>query len=305
MSREPSLCRDPPDPHTEPPEVLVERLFARISEVSTLPALALKIIEVAKDPNASAADLYEVVRRDVALAVRIMRTVNSSYYSLKTKVADLQLAITLLGFEHVRNLALTAYVARLFKGQSGHGRYRREGLWNHLIGTGAVAMLVAETCGKVPPREAYLAGLFHDVGFVLLDQYLHKPFCQLVDAVTEDAPVCRVEHEILGFDHTQLGAFAAQKWDLPEQLVVSIRHHHAPASYHGPCQAMLYVVTLANAFSSLRGYTSLGVRSLQMPPSVIFSGLGLGTGQVESIWQQSRHLLLEADIQALARVGKP
>ena len=99
--------------------------------------------------------------------MRIMRTVNSSYYSLQNKVADLKLAITLLGFKEIRNLAMTAYVSQLFRADAGHGAYSREHLWNHFIGVGSVARLIAETTRTVPPREAYLAGLLHDLGIIL------------------------------------------------------------------------------------------------------------------------------------------
>ena len=128
-----------------PPEELVKRLFARISEVSTLPAVAMRIIQVANDSTTGAADLLEAVGvRHSHGRARIMRTVNSSYYSMQNKVADLKLAITLLGFKEIRNLAMTAYVAQLFKKGTGHGTYTREGLWNHMIGVGIVARLIAE-----------------------------------------------------------------------------------------------------------------------------------------------------------------
>jgi len=90
----------------------------------------------------------------------------------------LKLAITLLGFKEIRNLAMTAYVAQLFTKDAGYGSHSREGLWNHLIGAGAVARLIAQTSGGVLPQEAYLAGLLHDLGLILIDQYLHKPFCE-------------------------------------------------------------------------------------------------------------------------------
>ncbi len=195
----------------ELPEVLVERLFKRISEVSSLPAVAVRIIEVANDSTTGAEDLHDAVQFDAALAMRIMRTVNSSYYAMQNKVADLKLAITLLGFKEIRNLALTAYIAQLFTKGTGYGKYSREGLWNHLVGVGTVARLIAQTSGKVPPREAYLAGLLHDLGLILIDQYLHQPFCKVIDTLTEERPTCEIEREILGFDHAELGQFVASQ----------------------------------------------------------------------------------------------
>jgi len=287
--------------HSGSSEVLVERLFARIGEVSSLPAVAAKVIEVVNEPGAAAVDLLEVIEHDAALAARIVRTVNSSYYGLKNKVADLQLAITLLGFEHIRNLALTTYIAHLFENNVGHGSYRREGLWNHLIGVGTVAKLIANLCGGVPPREAYLAGLLHDLGLILVDQYLNKPFCQVIDALDEETSLCPVEREILGFTHAQLGAYVAEKWDMPENLIAAIRYHHEPERYQGPHQRIVCAVALGNLFCSLRGLTSLGVRNVQQPLASVFTSLGLGKRHVAAIWENLDETLRDADIMALAQ----
>ena len=285
------------------PEALIERLFRRIGEVSTLPAVAIQIMEVANDSSTGAEDLHEAVQFDAALAMRIMRTVNSSYYSLQNKVGDLKLAITLLGFKEIRNLAMTAYIAQLFKKDSGHGSYTREGLWNHLIGVGTVARLIAETSRCVAPREAYLAGLLHDLGIILLDQYLHKPFAQIIDTLDEETPVCALEREILGFDHAELGQFVGSQWSLPEHLTTPIRYHHDPLQYVGEHQQMVYTVALANFFCDSKGLSARGVANKQVPPAEVFYGVGLDKPQVTAIWEKLDQALKAADIMAMVRAG--
>ncbi|MBN2474508.1 MAG: HDOD domain-containing protein [Pirellulales bacterium] len=287
----------------QPAAALIERLFRRISEVSSLPAVAMRIIEVANNPTTGADDLLDAVRFDAALATRIMRTVNSSYYALQNKVADLKLAITLLGFKEIRNLAMTAYVAQLFRKGSGYGSYSREGLWNHLIGVGGASQLIAQVSGKSPPAEAYLAGLVHDLGKILIDQYLHKPFCQIIDRLDGQTSICDLERETLGFDHTELGEFVAVQWHLPEHLTSCIRYHHAPLDYEGPDQEMVCTVALANFFCNAKGLTSLGVANKQVPPGRVFGVLGLDKPRIGSIWEQLDETLKVADIMAMARVG--
>jgi len=284
-----------------PPEELVKRLFARISEVSTLPAVAMRIIQVANDSSTGAADLLDAVQYDAALAARIVRTVNSSYYSMQNKVADLKLAITLLGFKEIRNLAMTAYVAQLFKKGQGHGSYTREGLWNHMIGVAVVSRQIAEVSRKAAPREAYLAGLLHDIGYILIDQYLNKPFGEVVDSVTEENNHLEVEKEILGFDHGALGAYVGEQWRLPDHLVATIRHHHNPLSYSGDHWAMVQTVALADFFCNAKGVSPLGVRHTTTPPAEIFSALGLQKPQVARLWEELDHTLESADIMALIR----
>ncbi len=285
----------------ELPEVLVERLFKRISDVSSLPAVDIQIIEVANDSSSGAEDLLDAVQFDAALAMRIIRTVNSSYYSLQNKVADLKLAITLLGFKEIRNLAMTAYISQLFKKDTGHGTYSREGLWNHLIAVGTVARLIAESSRRVAPREAYLGGLLHDLGLILIDQYLHKPFSEIVDKLTEDTPVCHLEQEVLGFDHAELGQFVATKWLLPEHLTTTIRYHHSPLEYEGPHREMVCAVALANFFCNVKGLTALGVPYKEVPPAEVFSALDLDKQRVTAIWEQLDDVLQSANIMALVR----
>jgi len=216
-------------------------------------------------------------------------------------VADLKLAITLLGFKEIRNLAMTAYVAQLFRKDSGHGTYSRDALWDHLIGVGAAAQLIAQVCGKVPPQEAYLAGLLHDLGTILIDQYLHKPFCQIIDRMDQDTLLCEIEREVLGFDHAELGEFVAKQWHVPNHLTTSIRYHHTPLEYTGPHRKMVCAVSLANFFCSAKGLTSLGVVCKQVPPSQIFAELGLDKQRIGSIWEQLDETLAAADITALSK----
>ncbi len=282
-----------------PSAVLVEQLFTRISEISSLPSVAMRIVELAHDPKTSSEDLLEAVRGDPALAMRLMRAVNSAYYSLPEKVANLKQAITLLGFREVCNLALTAYVAQLFQETEGYGTYSRHGLWAHMVASGMVARLLAQTCGRVPPQEAYLAGLLHDLGLVLIDQYLHQPFRRVIDSLGAEDSIIEIESRILGFSHASLGEFVAAKWDLPPQLTTAIGYHHAPEQYDGSYRDMVHVTALANFFCHRKGITSLGVQHETAPPVELFTDLGFDKSQFTAVVQQLDHVLESADILAV------
>ena len=277
-------------------------MFKRISEVSSLPDVAMRIIQLADDPSTGADELLGAVRSDPALAMRLMRTGNSSYYSLQEKIGDLKQAITLLGFNEVRNLALTAYVAQEFRSGEGHGPYVRLGLWNHMVGTAMVARMMARSCGAVSPQDAYLAGLLHDFGLILIDQYFHKPFCRVIDAMSEDAPVCAIEMQTLGFDHAELGQYVATKWNLPEHLTAAIGAHHMPEAYWGPHREMVIIVALANFFCNLKDLTSLGVRNTETPPTRLFGLIGLRKDHVALILQQLDEVLESARDMAMVQI---
>jgi len=296
-------ARGPGNPNQLPSEMLVERLFRRISEVSSLPQVAIHIIDVANDKSSGAEDLLQAVQYDAALAMRIMRTVNSSYYSLQNKVGDLKVAITLLGFKEIRNLAMTAYVAQLFKKGAGYGTYTREGLWNHLVAVGTASRMIAQTTRRVPQREAYLAGLLHDLGLILIDQYLHQPFRQVIDGLNEETPLCDVEREVLGFDHAQLGEFVSMNWNLPDHLIACIRYHHEPMIYDGPHREMVATVALANFFCHAKGVSSLGVADAEVPPAEVFTTAGLDKDLVASIWEELDVKPAMSNVMDLAETG--
>lgn len=279
---------------------LYDQLFERIAEVSTLPTAAMRIIEIAGDPNSSGDDLLHAVQSDPALATRVMRTVNSAYYALRGTIADLKNAIMLLGFKEVRNLALTAYVAKLFQQTAGYGPYRRERLWNHLVGVASAARLIARSTGKDAPEEAYLAGLLHDLGLILIDQYLHRRFCQVIDLLSDERPTSAAEWKVLGFDHTELGERIARGWHFPEQITAAIRYHHDPPSYSGAHRATLHAVVLANYLASRKGLTSLGVCNVVLPPESVFHHLGMTKDELSALWGQLEEELERA--QLLARM---
>ena len=116
---------------------------SRIVEISTLPQIALQVVEVAKDPNAGARELKQVVERDPALSGRVLRSINSAAYGSQARITSLQHAISYLGFSEIRNLALTASVAKIFKTEETIGPYQRTMLWRHMVSVGICARLLA------------------------------------------------------------------------------------------------------------------------------------------------------------------
>jgi len=299
----------PANPHTpttgrnQLPEGLLEQLFDRIGEISSLPHLAVQIVGLVNDSKTEADDLVELVRCDPSLVMRLMRTVNSSYYALRDKVGDLKQAVTLLGFEEIRNLALTAHVAPLFSEAAGHGQYTRQGLWNHMIATGMVAQLIAKVCGNLSRQEAYLAGLLHDVGLILIDQYLHQRFCQILDELTEETPLCEVEARILGFDHAALGGHMVGKWSLPESLGAATAHHHAPDLYDGPFRQLVGTVSLADYLTQRRGLMPLGAGREPALPAQLVDQIGLTREGVVSVVERLDDVLAEANVMADAQLS--
>ncbi len=262
---------------------VIDRVFQKIGDVSSLPTRAGEIIALAQDASADADALIAVIRSDPAIAMRIMRTVNSSYLGVRESVADLKQAVMLLGFQEIRNIAMSSYVAPLFRTTSGYRNYSREGLWNHMVSTGMVAQEIARISRRVNPPEAYLAGLLHDIGLVMIDQYLHKPFCRIIDELTPEKPAHEVERNTIGFDHGELGEYVAVKWKLPPHLTDAIGHHHHPADYFGPHRDVVLTTALSDWLCDYRQRPALGTSTSSPPPVELFIELGMERTEVTAV----------------------
>jgi len=219
------LLRDPISESLSPErKAVLEKLFSGIGTLTTLPTAAHRILQLTEDESADPNKLREAIQSDPVLVARILRRLNSAYFSLSHRVSDIRTAVSLLGIQEIRNLALTVYVSRMFERKGDHGTYRRKDLWNHSVAVAAAARLVARVCGHGVSEDVYIAGLLHDLGLILLDQGMRKHFCRVVDELTPATPAYLVEQRNLTFDHATLGGFVAQKWNFPQQISDAIAY---------------------------------------------------------------------------------
>ena len=246
----------------------------RIHSISSLPHVALQVMEVAQDPQSGARELKEVMETDPALCVRVLKCVNSSAYALRNPISNLQHAIAYLGNKQIRNLAMSAAVSELFRKGTVVGSYRRAGLWKHLVAVGMCARMIAMRRRMSNFEDMFLAGLLHDIGIVLEDQYVHRLFCDIMQSLPSDAPLTRAEREVLGFDHTALAQRMACDWKFPAPVVAAARHHHGCGRYHREHADVVRCVEAANIICSLKGITSVGVNLVAFSPET-FAALSL------------------------------
>jgi len=143
-----------------------------------------------------------------------------------------------------------------------------------------------------------MAGLLHDVGMLLIDQYMHKPFCQVIDLVLGGTETTEAERQILTFDHTDLGAYVARKSNFPERMAVAIRYHHRPSDYRGRERELLDIVAMANYLASHRGLSSLGISNIAAPDARVCSSLGLHKRHLTAILLELDETLKSAQVLA-------
>ncbi|MEN6498396.1 MAG: HDOD domain-containing protein [Thermoguttaceae bacterium] len=263
-----------PPVSTQGPSAILEKLVAHIDDVSSLPQVAMRVMEIANDPKSTAAELKSVMENDVSLSARVLRCINSAAYALRVRVTNIQQAIAYLGMKQIRNIAMTASVSDLFRGTETIGPYRRGGLWRHLVAVGLCARLIAMRRKLDSFEDAFLAGLLHDIGLVLADQYAHLPFSQVIGKLEPTRTLCDVERSVMGFDHTMLGEKIGERWGFPEAVQAAIRHHHASVNYRGDHIAIVRCVEVANIICTLKEISSVGLKVVRNSPPAL-AGLSL------------------------------
>ncbi|MBI5091240.1 MAG: HDOD domain-containing protein [Candidatus Hydrogenedentes bacterium] len=233
----------------------VQEQLEAIDEVSTLPPIMARIMSVVADETSNAMDLAAEIQLDQALTIRVLRTVNSSYYGFQHRILTVPEAVVLLGFSEIEKLALAITVVNLF-GSDRATVKSMQSLWRHSVAC-SVAAGVFEHHLRARDADlhgAHVAGLLHDVGKAVIAQYFPKviPSIELLMA-EEEMPICDAEREVLGgLTHCEIGAQLAERWNLPLALVESIALHHTPeAAVVHP--AMVCVTHLADEVCSSMG----------------------------------------------------
>ncbi|MDA1277632.1 MAG: HDOD domain-containing protein [Verrucomicrobia bacterium] len=198
-------------------------------DLPTLSSVVHRLHEMIRNPNVSAADIGQLIAQDVALASTTLKLVNSAFYGLSQKVNSVTHAIVILGFNKVKNIALAASILKAFENCKSTD-FDYLGFWEHSIGTATAAEVLARSLRSPYTDEAFISGLLHDQGKLILVQYFPEEFQKVSTLIhTNRITMHKAEQEVMGFDHSLVGTWLAEKWKFPEHLSLAIRMHHKPA----------------------------------------------------------------------------
>jgi putative nucleotidyltransferase with HDIG domain len=203
-----------------------------VDEVRDLPLtvsdVLAQVITECDNADASVSSLARIMAADQALAAMVLKLANSAYYGYARRIESLPDAVVLLGFASVKNLAITASITRLLATDRDDLSQIRQGIFEHSLATATCARLLGRT-RRVSGEKAFVAGLLHDLGLIILVCYAKDRFRELLaEAERRSVAFEAIEHEILGFSHAELGARVAAEWQFPPALCDALRHHHDP-----------------------------------------------------------------------------
>lgn len=200
-----------------------------MDRLQPIPQVALKVLRLIDQGGHGLDQIAEEVRKDQVITARSLSLANSAMFAKRKPIESLDHALVFLGQDQLVKLILMAAVHSYFE-QSGMGySLCKGGLYHHAVGCAQVSEILARTTGKVDSRIAYTAGLLHDIGKVVLDQYVAQAFPLFYrQAIEKDENFITIEKRLLGMDHTEVGRLLGLQWQLPESLIKVIRYHHQP-----------------------------------------------------------------------------
>ena len=207
-----------------------DELFARLRTVDNLPTISQVLAELMSrlgTLNHNASDLADIIVRDPSLAARFLRLANSAYYGLPCQVRDVTHALVLLGEQEVYKMVATVSVFSSLASGGSQMTHRREQFWMHSVSCAVLANLLDKVLNLNNEGAAYTAGLLHDIGKVVLDQVFPREYAACLQlAESRGCSAWEVEEELLGADHCEVGAWLAERWNLPPEICETIRSHH-------------------------------------------------------------------------------
>ncbi|HEX7555355.1 MAG TPA: HDOD domain-containing protein [Leptolinea sp.] len=226
----------------------VKKIVQSVDQLYPMPTNVTRVIKALEDANIGAFTISELIGLDQALASNTLKMANSVTFGYASECSNLHDAVVRLGFKKIKSIMLgAASFSNLNKPLNGYNLKIGE-LWNHSVATGMAAQWLARKFGKSDPEEAYVAGLLHDIGKVLLNQYLElDQSIILITMQTLKIGLWEAEARVFGVDHAGLGALIAKKWNFPPKLIDAIRYHHAPALSDDYIE-LASIINIANSF---------------------------------------------------------
>jgi len=212
---------------TPPAPITGEQLEKAMNSVQPIPQIALKIIRMIRQQSYDMEDLAEETRSDQVISAKVIRLCNSARFGMKTDAIDR--ALVMVGEKRLLQFILAAALEGFFPENEQGYSLCKGGLYKHAMGTATASEIIANFTGRASADIAYTAGLLHDIGKVVLDQYVSSVAPLFYRRVQSEATNLRaVEHEVFGISHDVAGGLLAERWSLPGTLADVIRHHHQP-----------------------------------------------------------------------------
>jgi putative nucleotidyltransferase with HDIG domain len=219
----------------------LDEILALLHHLPPFPKVAVRVMNLLKDPDVSVHQLAEVIRFDQAITSNVLKICNAAYFSLPRKVNSLDEGLVVIGHDVLKQIIIASSSARFYQGAAGAGYGLEEGeMWRHSVAAAIMAKLLCRHIPDVDQGSAFTAGLLHDIGKRFLSAFVADEFAIIAEKVgMEQCSFAEAERRQLGIDHAALGGMILSKWEFDPPLIEAVReHHNAQALEMAPLTAL-------------------------------------------------------------------
>lgn len=216
------------------------------SSIPTSSGIVAKVINTILNHSATAKDLADVIEHDPPLTARILKVANSTYYGASSGISSLQRAVVVLGFDTIKELATTVAFFNSLSQKTAND-IDLKGLWYHSTGTANACHSVASHMRIERPDVAYIAGLLHDIGKIIMALSFPDHYRNALNlAAIQQTPIIQAEQKLFNIDHTMIGKVLSDMWRLPNTIGTAILYHHSPSDISKGSQTLARVTELGD-----------------------------------------------------------
>ena len=253
-------------------------------------------MELTEDPDATFDEIRRLIDCDPALASRILKVVNSSFYGLRGQIQSIDRAILLLGLNAVKNIAIAASVHKLFTPNHSRTHFPLRDLWTHSIAVAAGARLLAENTGLATGDEVFLAGLVHDIGIIIELQTCGPQFNQVIELLLEADTLTfrQAEERVLGATHETFGGALCKAWHFPQNIEHAASFHHRPMEIDASNRVVPALVHAADVLAVRAGAGYSRTVDTLVVSDAILDFLSLAESDLNSVFESLPEAIDEA-----------
>ncbi len=239
-----------------------------VEKMPAFPKSVQRVLEISRDLNCKPKDLVQVIEKDPVMTIKLLRILNSAYYSFPNPITSVNQSVVYLGINTVKNMALSFATAGVLPAQNDAG-FDMQRYLMHSLTTASLARMLCNQFGNgaLDPTDCHLAGLLHDFGKVVFAQFMPAQFKKALALSEEQSlPLHEAERQTIGADHSIVGAMLVEKWQFPKLLSETIRHHHGDPPTANCVQSYLFVADQISKKLSLGN--SGNPRVEELPPEL-------------------------------------
>ena len=223
--------------------IAAEKILKSFKVLPTVPAAASKAVQLLNEPDVDLEKVADIILADQVITARVIRIINSPLYMLLQEVDSIRKALIYLGPQKIFEIIITSCFLELTDRQNSS--INLDCCWEHSFGVALISKFLAENSGQIKPEKAYVAGIVHDIGEIVLSQQRNEEFLSVLQlSASKQIDLHEAELEIFGASHSEVGALLARQWRFPEEIADVILHHHDAVTPEMP--VLVRIVSVAD-----------------------------------------------------------